>query len=98
MSIYIAKTDDDSVILAELVLLDDFMYHDLPPHPYNVRIYGGDVWSTKDHMYRAGQFYFMSSDLPRYVGITLSAMDRRDLMMKKPRELLYFHTTDQSNL
>ncbi len=80
---YIAKLDDDTMISIDLLL--DFINDELPPAPYNKRIYGGAARMSRmqSHMYAAGEFYFMSSDLADYVTNILSAEDRRELMIKR---------------
>lgn len=76
---YIAKIDDDSVLSPELMF--QFIADELPPMPYNRRIYGGTGWASKakNVLYAAGQFYFMSSDLANYVGNQLTAKDRLEM-------------------
>lgn len=83
---YIGKTDDDTVLAIQLLL--QFLDDDLPPAPFNRRIYGGTSWASwaHNHMYAAGQFYFLSSDLADYVSIQLTAKDRRGMMHSRPTE------------
>ena len=74
---YIAKTDDDTVHNKDLI--QDWINEDLPPAPYNRRIFGGEVrisW-RKEVIYGGGEFYFMSTDLADYVGNELTADERR---------------------
>jgi hypothetical protein len=84
---YVAKIDDDTVLSPEL-LFSELLDSELPPAPYNRRIYGGQTWysTSKKLCYAAGQFYFMSSDLANYVGNVLSAEDRLSLMHKRHTE------------
>ena len=53
---YIAKVDDDTVLAIQLLL--QLMEDDLPPIPYNKRIYGRSGWGSRahNHVYAAGQF------------------------------------------
>ncbi len=83
---YIGKIDDDSVLSPELLF--EFISTELPPSPFNRRIYGGSSWATfaKNVVYGAGQFYFMSSDLADFVGNTLTAKDRLGLQHKRHTE------------
>lgn len=63
---------------------------DLPPAPYNQRVYGGKTAINpelaKGGMYAEGQFYFMSSDLANYVSKTLSSAQREVLSRQSPTE------------
>jgi len=84
---YVAKTDDDSVISPWALL--EFIEEDLPPSPYNRRIYGGAprLSNRKSHIYAAGEFYMMSSDLANYVGNVLTPAERLGMMIpRKPTE------------
>ena len=83
---YITKLDDDTLISPDSLM--NFIEDELPPAPYNRRIYGGRSWSTRSGavFYGAGQFYFMSSDLAHYVGNVLSAEDRKSLSHSKKTE------------
>jgi hypothetical protein len=76
---YIAKADSDTVISLHLLL--DFIDYDLPPSPYNQRIYGGAPRADieTESMYAAGELYIMSSDLAHHVGFALTNKDRTDL-------------------
>jgi len=69
---YIGKTDSDSLIDMPTYL--NFLMADLPPLPYNRRVYGGASWGNDklSSFYAAGQFYFMSTDLAKYVSVTMS--------------------------
>lgn len=77
---YVAKIDDDTVLAIQLLL--QFIEDDLPPTPFNRRIYGGTGWASyaHNHIYAAGQFYFMSSDLADYVSNQLTTEDRLEMM------------------
>ena len=94
---YIAKTDDDSVI--GINALFNWIDSDLPPSPYNRRIYGGAprLSRVKNTLYSAGEFYFMSADLADYVGNVLTAGDRLSLMNSRPIEDLDMGTFVFSN-
>ena len=76
---YVVKLDDDTLLGTEL--FTQFVDRNLPPAPYNTRIYGGPPCLSRlqNHIYTAGEFYFMSSDLAKYVAKTLSFEDRKDL-------------------
>jgi len=76
---YIGKLDDDSVL--SLKLLFKLLEEDLPPAPYNTRIYAGAprLSRIKNHVYAAGEFYFLSNDLADYIGNDLTAEDREEL-------------------
>lgn len=78
---YIAKTDDDSMIGTEALL--NWINEDLPPTPFNKRIYGGSprLSANKNHIYAAGEFYFMSADLADYVANILTAESRLSMMI-----------------
>ncbi len=73
---FVAKIDDDTVMAMPLLL--EFINDDLPPAPYNRRIYGGSFAPSRkrQHVYAQGQFYFMSVDLAEYVGSSMSAAER----------------------
>lgn len=72
---YVAKIDDDTVTTIPLVIEK---LNDLPPSPFNRRIYGGlftlkfSRMKYENHhleiLYSQGQFYYMSKDLARFVG------------------------------
>ena len=84
---YVAKSDDDSVISPWALL--EFIEEDLPPSPHNRRIYGGAprLSRLKNHIYAAGEFYMMSSDLANYVGNVLTPAERLGMMIpRKPTE------------
>jgi len=83
---YIAKTDDDTLISDKLLF--QFIEDDLPPTPYNRRIYGGASWASygKSIIYAAGQFYFLSSDLANYVANGLTVEKRKEMMHLRPTE------------
>jgi len=83
---YVSKIDDDSVISPHLLF--QFIADDLPPVPYNRRIYGGSALPSYLYhlMYGAGQFYFMSADVADYVGHELTAEDRKGLRHSRPIE------------
>ncbi len=80
---YIAKLDDDTMISIDLLM--EFINDELPPAPYNKRIYGGAARLSlmQSHMYAAGEFYFMSSDLADYVANSLTAEERSELMIRR---------------
>jgi len=73
---FVAKIDDDTVMAMPLLL--EFINDDLPPAPYNRRIYGGSFVPSRkrQHIYAQGQFYFMSVDLAEYIGSSMSAAER----------------------
>lgn len=73
---YMAKTDSDTLISSEL--FQKFIEAELPPKPFNRRIYGGQSMANYDRnsIYAAGEFYFMSSDLANYVSNVLTAGQR----------------------
>lgn len=75
---FVAKVDDDTAMAMPLLL--EFIDDDLPPAPYNRRMYGGSFVPSRElqHIYAQGQFYFMSSDLAEYVGNSLTTQERRD--------------------
>lgn len=65
------KADDDTVFtISHLV---QFTRDELPPAPYNTRIYGGSARASfsASVTYTAGELYFMSVDLAYYVVIRL---------------------------
>lgn len=76
---FIAKTDDDTVLGTPLLL--QFIDDDLPPFPYNRRMYGGSFVPSrkKQSIYAQGQFYFMSVDLADYVANQLTPERREDI-------------------
>jgi len=76
---FVAKTDDDTVMAIPLLL--EFIDDDLPPAPYNTRIYGGAFVPSRkrQHIYAQGQFYFMSVDLAEYVGSSMTAAERLEV-------------------
>jgi len=78
---YVAKTDDDSVISPWALL--GFIEEDLPPTPYNRRIYAGEprLSEKKSEIYSAGEFYMLSSDLADYVGNVLTPAARLGMMV-----------------
>ena len=80
---YINKLDDDTIVSPKLLF--EFMDDELPPFPYNRRIFGGRAWGSRTGQvyYGAGQYYFLSSDLADYVSNTLSAKDRYALSHSK---------------
>jgi hypothetical protein len=80
---YVVKMDDDSVIGHNALF--DWIDSELPPTPYNRRIYGGASRPShvKNAVYAAGEFYFMSADLADYVGNELTAADRLNMMHPK---------------
>jgi len=73
---FIAKIDDDTVMSMPLLL--EFIDDELPPTPFNRRIYGGSFVPSRElqHIYAQGQFYFMSIDLADYVANSISATER----------------------
>lgn len=87
---YIAKIDDDTVLAIQLLL--QLMEDDLPPIPYNKRIYGGSGWASRahSHLYATGPFYFMSADLANYVS--------RQLTIDKRVELMHDHHTEDADM
>ncbi|GFH55255.1 hypothetical protein CTEN210_11731 [Chaetoceros tenuissimus] len=75
---YITKLDDDTI--PSPTMLMDFIEDELPPSPFNRRIFGGRVWTTKANIYYgAGAFYFLSADLAHHISHNLSAKDRKSL-------------------
>eukprot|EP00979_Chaetoceros_neogracilis_P002213 scaffold387_cov266-Chaetoceros_neogracile.AAC.5 len=80
---YVVKMDDDSVISHNALF--DWIDSELPPTPYNRRIYGGFSRPSrvKNTVYAAGEFYFVSADLADYVGNELTAADRLNMMHPK---------------
>ena len=78
---FIGKFDDDSLLGPNVFI--DFMDENLPPAPYNRRIYGGSVRTsrTKNHFYAAGEFYFMSTDLAHWVGHEMGIDARNKVMI-----------------
>lgn len=82
---YIAKADSDTLFYPDHVF--QMIERDLPPAPYNQRIYGGKTAITpelpRESIYAEGQFYFMSSDLALYVSNTLSAT-QREILSREP--------------
>jgi len=78
---YIAKLDDDTYLSTELfgIFVDD----ELPPAPFNRRMYIGPPRPSriKHHIYAAGEFYMLSSDLANHVGNELDAEYMKDLSM-----------------
>lgn len=80
---YINKLDDDTIVSPKLLF--EFMDDELPPFPYNRRIFGGRAWGSRTGQvyYGAGQYYFLSSDLADFVSNTLSAKDRYALSHSK---------------
>lgn len=80
---YVGKLDDDSVLAPKELF--QLLVEELPPAPYNTRIYGGPprLSRIQNHMYAAGEFYFVSSDLADYVGNTLDANERESLRLEQ---------------
>ena len=83
---YVAKTDSDSIF--NMDYYNKFVEGELPPAPYNRRMYGGPSWGNyvKSSIYAAGQYYLMSSDLAHYVSNMLSHEERMALTDKRPTE------------
>ena len=83
---YIAKTDSDSIFNLDFYF--KFVEGELPPTPYNRRMYGGPSWGNyvKSSIYAAGQYYFLSSDLAHYVSNMMTHEQRKSLMDKRPTE------------
>ena len=83
---YIGKTDSDS--LFEMKFFYELLEAELPPKPYNRRMYGGPAWGNFDTsgVYAAGQFYFMSADLADYVSNVLTPEQRKKMTSSKPTE------------
>ena len=80
---YITKLDDDTIPSSTMLM--DFIEDELPPFPFNRRIFGGRVWTTKANVYYgAGAFYFLSADLAHHVSHKLSAKDRK-LLSHEPK-------------
>ena len=87
---YVSKIDDDSVMWTPLLL--DFIEQELPPAPYNKRIYGGHLVNSnkklyqhpsriQSHLYAEGQFYWMSSDLAGYITHELPLRKRFEISL-----------------
>ena len=76
---YVMKVDDDTV--TSVTNLVQFTRDELPPAPYNTRIYGGPPRPSvsAQTMYAAGELYFMSLDLAYYVGNELTAQERAEM-------------------
>ncbi|GFH56562.1 hypothetical protein CTEN210_13038 [Chaetoceros tenuissimus] len=80
---YVMKVDDDTVLTVPQLV--QFTREELPPVPYNTRIYGGPPRPSRsaNTLYAAGELYFMSLDLAYYVGNELTAQDRVDMRTAK---------------
>lgn len=76
---YVSKMDPSSSL--SIYRLFQFMKDDLPVAPFNRRMYGGSaiVSSNRNSIYASKEFYFVSTDLARYVGIELKAEQRKEL-------------------
>ena len=76
---YIAKLDDDTYLSTELFAI--FVDEELPPAPYNIRMYIGPPRSSRimSHVYAAGEFYMLSSDLANHVGNELDDDYKKDI-------------------
>ena len=76
---YIAKLDDDTYLSTELFAI--FVDDELPPAPYNIRMYIGPPRPSRimHHIYAAGEFYMLSSDLANHVANELDADYREDI-------------------
>ena len=83
---YIGKCDSDTLI--HMKMFYKVIEDELPPRPYNVRMYGGSSWGNYDTngIYAAGAFYFLSYDLAHYVSKTLTHQERMKLTSKHPTE------------
>lgn len=81
---YVAKARTSTLIHTGLML--DFMNKDLPPYPYNRRIYGGSTWGSYENsnVFAEGAFYFMSSDLAYFISRDLTADIRKELSKSDP--------------
>jgi len=79
---YIAKVDDMSILSPELFFQ---FQEDLPVAPFNQQMYGGLPKPSYHHklFYGTGEFYFMSADVANYVGHTLTADERQQIMSKE---------------
>merc|ERR1712176_26508 len=67
---YVAKVDSDVILSISHFM--DFIITDLPPYPYNVRTYGGNMLHNSNrmqrgHLYASGQFVFFSRDMAAFV-------------------------------
>jgi len=67
---YVAKVDSDTMLSMSHFM--DFIITDLPPYPYNVRTYGGNMAYNANrmqhgHLYASGQFSFFSRDMAAFV-------------------------------
>jgi len=76
---YSAKVDQDTML--NMPHLVDFIITDLPPYPYNVRIFGGNFicnpsLKSRGLMYPSGQFYYLSSDMAEFV--SSDEIDRKE--------------------
>jgi hypothetical protein len=76
---YVAKAPTSTLFDLDLML--KLLNLDLVPAPYNRRIYGGNTWGDYKHsiVYADSAFYFLSSDLAKYVGNDLTADDRKKI-------------------
>lgn len=76
---YIGKVDSDTQLNADQLIR--IVRSDLPPAPYNRRTYGGRllVDFPGSGSYMAGEFYFASTDLARYVTRDMTAEERHHL-------------------
>lgn len=78
---YVGKMDDDAIL--DPGLLMEFVNDELLPAPFNKRIYAGSVRLsvTKNHLYAAGEFYILSSDLAKWVGHEMHINARNEIMI-----------------
>jgi len=61
---YIAKAE--SHVMLSMPHLIDYVITDLPPYPHNTRMFGGNFWYLNGWC-AEGSFYFLSSDMAKYV-------------------------------
>jgi len=80
---YVMKADDDTAMTVKQLV--QLAREELPPVPYNTRIYGGPPRPSvsANIIYAAGELYFMSLDLAYYVGNELTAQQRIDMRTAK---------------
>ena len=80
---YVGKMDSDT--LPNTNRFVKWVERKLPPAPFNRRIYGGKsgaIWRQSTY-YPFGEFYFMSTDLARYISVDLTPAKRDSLINYK---------------
>jgi len=78
---YIAKTEQH--VMVSMPHLIDYIITDLPPYPYNARMFGGN-FIFNQWWFAESSFYFLSSDMAKYISSDdLNRQDYRDQIKDK---------------